>query len=106
MDPFKVLEVDSNSSLEEIKAAYHRLAREHHPDRSNHQDNSHFLRIQEAWEFIQKQETYSKLAVMSDSINIRELRQIDESMYSYPCRCGYSYEVSISASSPFLTDCS
>jgi diphthamide biosynthesis protein 4 len=94
MDAFQVLGIDSTCTLEEIKAAYYKLAREYHPDKSSGQDNSSFLRIQEAWEFIRKQETSSMLGVMSDLINIVDLRKIDESMYSYPCRCGCSYEVS------------
>jgi DnaJ-class molecular chaperone len=50
MDPYKVLEIDKNASKEEIKKAYHRLARKYHPDRNNTTENEEkFKKINEAY---------------------------------------------------------
>ncbi|HLO68606.1 MAG TPA: DnaJ domain-containing protein, partial [Holophaga sp.] len=35
MNPYEVLEISPGSRPEEIKAAYHRLAKQWHPDRFN-----------------------------------------------------------------------
>ena len=37
-DPYKVLGVSQNASDEEIKRAYHDLARKYHPDRYTNND--------------------------------------------------------------------
>ncbi|AJM92348.1 MULTISPECIES: ferredoxin [Nitrosopumilus] len=51
----KVLDVDSNSSQEEIKSAFRKKALEHHPDKSkNKNEDVEFKRITEAYEFLKK----------------------------------------------------
>ena len=51
MDPYSVLGVDKASSQEDIKKAYRRLAKEHHPDK-NGGDDVRFKEIAEAYEKI------------------------------------------------------
>jgi curved DNA-binding protein len=51
MDPYNVLGVDKTSSHDDIKKAYRRLAKEHHPDK-NGGDDSQFKEIAEAYEKI------------------------------------------------------
>ena len=51
MDPYKVLEIDKKSTPNEIKKAYHRLARKYHPDRNKGDINceNKFKEINEAY---------------------------------------------------------
>jgi curved DNA-binding protein len=49
MDYYKLLEVSRTATPEEIKQAYRRLAKEHHPDRTGG-DDSHFKKINEAYD--------------------------------------------------------
>jgi|TARA_B110000908_G_C10162802_1_gene406899 curved DNA-binding protein len=49
MDPYSILEVDKTSSQDEIKKAYRRLAKKHHPDK-NGGDDVRFKEIAEAYE--------------------------------------------------------
>ena len=52
MDPYKILELDSTATAEQIRRAYLRLADLHHPDRGG--DPKVFKRIQEAYEELLK----------------------------------------------------
>ena len=45
-----MLNVPRDAPEEELRRAYQRLAREHHPDRTGSDDDSTFLLVQEAWE--------------------------------------------------------
>ena len=47
MDPYQALDLDSGATVEEVKAAYHRLSRAHHPDRGG--DTDAFQRISAAY---------------------------------------------------------
>lgn len=60
-DPYKVLGVDRNSTNDQIKAAFRRLARENHPDTQSHlkPDDPERLKKQEA--FIKIQEAYEAI---------------------------------------------
>ena len=46
LDPYEVLGIDNDATIEVVKAAYHRLARIHHPDRGG--DRDAFQRISAA----------------------------------------------------------
>ena len=50
MDYYSVLGVTKQSSQEDIKKAYRKLAMKHHPDRGG--DESHFKKIQEAYDVL------------------------------------------------------
>jgi len=50
---YKVLQIPDNSSLQEVKKAYRRLAKKYHPDVSKEANaKEKFLRINEAYEFL------------------------------------------------------
>lgn len=120
---YEVLGLPLNASDAEIKQAFHRLARRHHPDKqlsalppsssssSSTTDNSYFLAIQEAWKVLGDREqrlAYDK--EIRDSIQAyqtawnaaEEVRQEDfiaeegtEGWILY-CRCGDYFQVSSS----------
>lgn len=54
-DPYKILGVARNSSDEEIKQAYKRLVKEHHPDRPNGNEEK-FKQVNDAYERIKNGE--------------------------------------------------
>ncbi|KAF2675891.1 heat shock protein DnaJ, partial [Lentithecium fluviatile CBS 122367] len=52
-DYYADLGLNSNASPDEIKSAFHRLAKQHHPDRKGPEDNgdaSEFRKVREAYE--------------------------------------------------------
>lgn len=51
MDPYKVLGVDRNTSKEDIKKAYRKLAKDNHPD-TNGGDDTKFKNISEAYKIL------------------------------------------------------
>jgi curved DNA-binding protein len=52
-DYYKILEIDKTASIEEIKYAFRKLAKETHPDKSNEKNNySRFVLIREAYEIL------------------------------------------------------
>src|SRR5208337_3656722 len=55
----KILEIDENCSLDEIKQAYRRLAKKYHPDR-NAAENAQqkFIEINEAYEVLIEEATH------------------------------------------------
>jgi curved DNA-binding protein CbpA len=62
MDPYALLDVSPNASLEEIKTAYKRAVARYHPDKVAHlgkefQELAHkkLLAIQQAYEILQSQ---------------------------------------------------
>ena len=59
---YQILEIDKTASDSEIKTAYRKLAKKHHPDKLRHLGQEHlkgarekFLKIQEAYERIKKE---------------------------------------------------
>ena len=51
-NPYKILKVDLNASLEEIKKSYRQLVKIHHPDKGG--DTKVMLEINEAWATLKK----------------------------------------------------
>ncbi|MCB0473107.1 MAG: TerB family tellurite resistance protein [Flavobacteriaceae bacterium] len=61
-DPYTVLEIEKNATNEEVKAAYRKMAKKHHPDKLRHLGEDHikgaeekFRQIQKAYERIQNE---------------------------------------------------
>ena len=57
-DPYEELDVDSKATYDEIKAAYHKRARETHPDTGG--DRDLFERAKLAWDVLSDEETRKK----------------------------------------------
>ena len=49
-DPYRVLGLPRGASLDEVKRAYRRLAKQHHPDSGGQRTLARFLEIQAAYE--------------------------------------------------------
>src|SRR5215211_1750315 len=62
IDYYKILGVDKNASEEDIKKAYRKLARKHHPDLNPHDKEAHakFQQINEANEVLSDPEKRKK----------------------------------------------
>lgn len=58
MDYYNILGVSKNSTPDEIKQAYRKLVKEHHPDRGG--DAEHFKKINEAYEILKDQQKKSE----------------------------------------------
>ena len=52
IDPYQILKVHPNAKLEDIKKAYRKLVKIHHPDKGG--DKKVMLKINAAWEIIKK----------------------------------------------------
>jgi len=61
----RILNVDQNSSQDEIKTSYRKMALDVHPDRNN-QDDSEFKKITEAYNFLKENKSHGKEAQFSD----------------------------------------
>lgn len=65
MNPFEVLEISQGASPEEIKAAYHRLAKRWHPDRFSGEEKveaeNRFRMLAEAFNMLKNQEKRAEL---------------------------------------------
>jgi DnaJ-class molecular chaperone len=61
----RILNVDQNSSQDEIKTSYRKMALEVHPDRNN-QDDSEFKKITEAYNFLKENKNHVKESQFSD----------------------------------------
>ena len=51
-DPYQILKVHPNAKLEEIKRAYRKLVKIHHPDKGG--DSAVMLEVNSAWEILKK----------------------------------------------------
>jgi len=68
MDPYKTLEVESNSSTQEIKKAYKKKAAVHHPDKGGDEEEFHQIKL--AYNVLsdpERREKYDKTGKVYDS---------------------------------------
>ena len=59
---YKILEIEKTATDQEVKAAYRKMVKKHHPDKLRHLGDEHlkgaqdkFLKIQEAYEQVKKE---------------------------------------------------
>lgn len=109
MDNFyTLLGCKEDASFEEIKKCYQDLIRKTHPDKSSQCDDTgaFFIQITEAWHTLRdpvKRKAYDAqlLAEQCDSERVLYATlqwsdmNLEGDLYSYPCRCGSFYSISI-----------
>ncbi len=64
-DPYQILKVNPSAKLEEIKKAYRKLVKIHHPDTGG--DSAVMLEVNSAWEIIKKKHKDIKLNKVNQS---------------------------------------
>jgi curved DNA-binding protein len=81
MDYYNILGVNNNSTPDEIKQAYRKLVKEHHPDRGG--DAEYFKKINEAYEVLKDQQKRSdydtprpEFSFNSGNININDFHDL------------------------------
>jgi hypothetical protein len=72
MNPYLILGVEENCSEEEIKKAFRRLAKIHHPDVSNEDSGASFKRILRAYEIL-KQNNYRWSNSMTTELDMEKV---------------------------------
>ena len=84
-DPYQILKVHPNAKLEDIKTAYRKLVKIHHPDKGG--DTKIMLKINEAWKTLK--EKHKNLS--SNNINIdNNYKTYDENKYAKDKSNNYS----------------
>ena len=106
---YQVLNVNPNDDYQTIKEAYHREARQSHPDKRQQQTcSSHFLAIQAAWECLshdsrrkeydlqlqQQEQTSKALPIEKYETELCQDEETGETLtvWTWPCRCGATLE--------------
>ena len=89
-DYYKILEVDKDSSQNDIKKAYRKLAKTYHPDLNPNNDKAQekFKEINEAYEVLGDEEKKKKYDTFGSSYDFSGGQNFDPSQY------GYSYNSS------------
>ena len=64
-DPYQILKVHPSAKLEEIKKAYRKLVKIHHPDKGG--DSAVMLEVNSAWEILKKKHTDLNLNKVNNS---------------------------------------
>lgn len=85
---YKILGCSANSTLDEIRLVYLRLAKQHHPDK-NRGDDAKFLEIQHAWETIRQEHQVRRAP--PQQVDLDEMTFFEQdNAYRHQCRCGDS----------------
>jgi diphthamide biosynthesis protein 4 len=110
---YDVLGVPHNAATDEIRRAYHRLAREQHPDRSCDAPEGHqaFVRLQQAWEVLREPEQrrrydaaldaerYALLraSALTHDVDLSDMEYAEDGcgggVWSFACRCGAMFKL-------------
>jgi diphthamide biosynthesis protein 4 len=110
---YDVLGVSSNSSIEDIRIAYHAAILQSHPDKQGTCDQGHFILVQQAWEVLRDLGSRSlydaclKLTVERCSRGriLEELSQDEVDSDGFSCRCGGKAIPDTSAALPQIIEC-
>ncbi|NLY45766.1 MAG: J domain-containing protein [Tissierella sp.] len=95
-DYYKILEVDKNSSQDEIKKSYRRLAKKYHPDLRPDDKNAQekFKEINEAYEVLGDEDKKKQYDTFGSSYNFSGGQNFDPSQYGFGNAHTYTYSTS------------
>lgn len=84
-DYYETLGVSKNATQDEIKKAYRKLAKKHHPDTNpgNNQAEEKFKALNEAYEVIGDEEKRKKYDTLGQNFNFQDGYDFDPSRYGY-----------------------
>lgn len=111
MDAYRVLGVAESATLAEIRTAYFRLARQHHPDRARQapadDEDERMREINHAYELLADEDTRATYDAarahactrarrderIAEEVDLDAFELLDTPTlyFRYPCRCGQSY---------------
>lgn len=88
-DYYAILEVSADASLEQIKKAYRRLVRKHHPDVNQHKQDEQIKKLNEAYAVLSdraKRVAYDirRLEEMRNAMILEMLRRQQEALRQQP----------------------
>eukprot|EP00045_Choanoeca_perplexa_P002662 m.25843 g.25843 ORF g.25843 m.25843 type:complete len:136 (+) comp11633_c0_seq1:72-479(+) len=102
---YTVLQCSPNASVEQLRANYRALSKQHHPDKK-HGDGATFAALAEAWRTLSDVSSRAlydaQLQVNGreqqlpyhDTIFLSDM-EVDEEVYFYDCRCGGEYTLEL-----------
>ncbi|MFA7411598.1 MAG: DnaJ C-terminal domain-containing protein [Tissierellaceae bacterium] len=92
-DYYKILEVDKNSSQDEIKKSYRKLAKKYHPDLNPDDSRAQekFKEINEAYEVLGDENKKKRYDSFGSGYNFTNGQNFDPSQYGFGGGHGYSY---------------
>ena len=95
-DYYKILEVDKNSSQDEIKKSYRRLAKKYHPDLHPEDKNAQekFKEINEAYEVLGDENKKKQYDTFGSNYNFSGGQNFDPSQYGFGNGQTYTYSTS------------
>ena len=97
MDYYNILGIEKNASQSDIKKAYYKLAKEHHPDRGGAQEK--FKACNEAYEILsntEKKETYDRRKSIEINTDLNQSKAICVNcnilIFTYPTPYNKTYD--------------
>ena len=103
-DYYRILGLDSNSSLANIKHKYHQLSLQHHPDKGGPENN--FIQLNQAYKVLsdpnlKQQYDFQYVAninkssvAVHDNLSLDDLDGNKDGFFT-PCRCGGLYQLPV-----------
>lgn len=81
MNLYKVLNVDENATMKEIKKAYHILAKQYHPDKNRHDTAEKYDMITYAYHILKNEKTRQEYDMMNN-LNKSKFQKLLESLFN------------------------
>ena len=81
---YDILQINRNATKEEIKNAYHKLAKIYHPDKNTDKDTKeHFQKINEAYENLINDIPFNPFNIFNNFMNQHQQRNIKKNNEYY-----------------------
>jgi DnaJ-class molecular chaperone len=105
MNFYKVLGLTQEATIEEVRSAYRRLARQHHPDITGHADAIQFREVQLAYKTLSDPESRASYdRTLSTRVPVRIVRTTKPPSYAEPLLPSYRSTGIFVRRSPFAEE--